>query len=88
MDFWVFRFFGILDFWIVGILEFLIFLILDFWSCQFFDMCSAFCYFVCCLFVVLCFWYTFVVFNVFLRVPKTESDFRCAEKAEFTDYSS
>ena len=43
------------------------------------------CCFVCCLFVVLGFWYTFVVSNVFfLRVPKTESDFRCFEKAEFT----
>ena len=37
-----------------------------------------------CLFVVLGFWYTFVVSNVFLRVPKTESDFGCTEKAEFT----
>ena len=46
-------------------------------------MCSVFCCFVCCLFVVLGFWYTFVVSNVFLRVPKTESDFRCTEKAEF-----
>ena len=43
-----------------------------------------FCCFVCCLFVVLGFWYIFVVSNVFLRVPKTESDFRCTEKAEFT----
>ena len=42
------------------------------------------CCFVCCLFVVLGFWYTFVVSNVFLKVPKTESDFRCTEKAEFT----
>ena len=50
-------------------------------------MCSVFCCFVCCLFVVLGFRYTFVVSNVFLRVPKTESDFRCTEKAEFTDYS-
>ena len=46
-------------------------------------MCSVFCCFVCCLFVVLGFWYTFVASNVFLRVPKTESDFRCTEKAEF-----
>ena len=38
----------------------------------------------CCLFVVLDFWYTFVVSTVFLRVPKTESDFRCTENAEFT----
>ena len=30
-------------------------------------MCSFFCCFVCCLFVVLRFWYTFVVSNVFLR---------------------
>ena len=43
-----------------------------------------FCCFVCCLFVVLGFWYTFVVSNVFLRVAKTESDVRCTEKAEFT----
>ena len=51
-------------------------------------MCAVFCLFcVCCLFVVLGFWYTFVVSNVFLRVLKTESDFRCTEKAEFTDYS-
>ena len=51
-------------------------------------MCSVcVCWFVCCLLVVLGFWYTFVVSNVFLRVPKTESDFRCAEQAEFTDYS-
>ena len=40
---------------------------------------SVFCCFVCCLFVVLGFWYTFVVSNVFFRVPKTESDFRCTE---------
>ena len=38
----------------------------------------------CVLLVVLGFWYTFVVSNVFLRVPKTESDFRCTEEAEFT----
>ena len=43
-----------------------------------------FCWFVCCLFVVLGFWYTFVVSNVFLRVSKTGSDFRCTEKAEST----
>ena len=47
-------------------------------------MCSAFCCFVCCLFVVLGFWSTFVVSNVFWRVPKTESDFECTEKAELT----
>ena len=47
-------------------------------------MCSVFCSFVSCLFVVLGFWYTFVVSNVFLRVPKTKSVFRCTEKAEFT----
>ena len=41
--------------------------------------------FVVCLFVVLCFWYAFVVSTVFLRVLKAESDFRCTEKAEFTD---
>ena len=50
--------------------------------------CVLFCVLVvCCLFVVLGFWYTFVVFNVFLRVPETESDFRCTEKAEITDSS-
>ena len=50
-----------------------------------FLICVVFlCCFVCCLFVVLGFWYTFVVSNVFLRVPQTESDFRCTEKAEFT----
>ena len=74
MEFWSF---GILEFWSFGILEFRIF-----------DMCTVFCCFVCCLFVVLCLWYTFVVSNVFLRVPKTESDFQCTEKAEFTDYHS
>ena len=45
---------------------------------------SVFCCFACCLSVVLGFWYTFVVSNVFLRVPKTDSDFRCTEKAAFT----
>ena len=50
-------------------------------------MCSCFCCFVCCLIVVLGFWYTFVVSTVFLKVPKTESDFRCTGKVEFTDYS-
>ena len=29
----------------------------------------CFCCFVCCFFVVLGFWYTFVASNVFLRVP-------------------
>ena len=43
-----------------------------------------FCCFVCCLFVVLGLWYTFVASNIFLRVPKTDSDFRCTEKLEFT----
>ena len=38
----------------------------------------------CCLFVVLDFWYTCVVSNVFLRDPKTESDFRCTEKLAAT----
>ena len=38
------------------------------------------CCFVCCLFVVLGFWYTYVVSNVFLRVPKTESDFDAPRK--------
>ena len=45
-----------------------------------------FCCFAVCLLLVLCFGYTFVVSNVFFRAPKTESDFRCTEKAEFTDY--
>ena len=36
---------------------------------------------------MLGFWYTFVVANVFLRAPKTDSDFRCTEKAEFIVYS-
>ena len=43
-------------------------------------MCSVFCCFVCCLFFVLGFWYTFVVSNVFLRVPKAESDFDAPRK--------
>ena len=47
-------------------------------------MSSVSCCFVCCLFVVLGFWYTSVASNVFLRVPKTGSYFRCTEKAEFT----
>ena len=52
---------------------------------RFFDICSPFvCCFVCGLFAVLGFWYAFVVSKVFLSVPKTESDFRCTEKAEFT----
>ena len=61
--------------WIFGILEF-----------GPLDTGNASCCFVFCLFVVLCIWYTFVVSSVFLRVPKTESDFRCTVKAEFTDY--
>ena len=49
-------------------------------------MCRVFLLF-CVLFLcVLGFWYTFVVSNVFFRVPKTESDFRCTEQAEFTDF--
>ena len=72
--FWMFWIFGC--FWISGFFEF--------WSLSFFDVCSVFCCFVCCLFVVLGFWYTFVVSNVFLRVPKTESDFQGTEKAECT----
>ena len=50
-----------------------------------FDMCSVFLLF--CVLFVCCAWLlvkTFVVSNVFLMVPKTESDFRCTEKAEFT----
>ena len=63
----------------------------DFWSLVFnfgileFDfvyVCSVFCSFVCCLFVVLGFRYAFIVFNVFLRVPKAASDFRCTETAD------
>ena len=42
-------------------------------------MCGVF-FCVCCLFVVLGFWYTFVVSSVFLRVPKTESDFDAPRK--------
>ena len=61
---------------------------MDFWSLRFFDMCSVFLLLLCCLFVVLGFWYTFVASKVFLRGPKTESDFRCTEKAEFTVSSS
>ena len=45
-------------------------------------MCSVFLLF-CVLFVVPGSW-SFVVSNVFLRVPKTESVFRCTEKAKFT----
>ena len=63
----------VFDFWNFGFLGLLIFVV--FFSC-----------FVFCLLVVLCCWYTFVVSNVVLRAPKTESDFRCTEKAEFTDY--
>ena len=36
--------------------------------------------FVFCLFVVLCFWHTFAVSNVFLRVPNTELDFAAPSK--------
>ena len=59
---------------------------MDFRSSGFVDVCSVF-WWLCtfCLFVVLCLWYTFVVSNVYWRVPKTESDFGCTEKAEFTD---
>ena len=80
-DFGIFRF---SCFWISGILEFWSFGSFGVWD---FLICVVFfCCFVCCLFGLLCFWYTFVVSNVFLRVPKTESDFRCTEKAEFADY--
>ena len=72
----IFRF---LDFWTVGFLDFWNFGVLDFLICVVVFFC-----FVCCSFVVLGFWYTFVVSNVFLRVPKTESDVRCTEEAEFT----
>ena len=70
LDFWIFRF---LDFWIFGFLDIWIFAVF-------------FGGFVFCLFVVLCFWCTFAVCNVFFRVLRTQSDFRCTEKAEFTDY--
>ena len=53
-------------FWIFAIFVFLIFVV--------FFGGAAFC-----LFVVLCFWYTFAISTVFLRVPKTESDFRCTD---------
>ena len=75
LDFYIFGIFGYFEFsgfWIFGFL--------------FFDICSVFCCFVSCLLVVLCFWYTLVVSNVFLRALKTESDVRCTEKAEFTEY--
>ena len=77
---WVFGFFLIF-----GFLDFLMF-----WICgvlSLFDICIVFCSgFLFCFFLVLCFGYTFVVSNVFLRAPKTELDFRCTEKAEFPDY--
>ena len=60
---------------------------MGFWSSRFLICIVLFCCFACCFSVVLGFWYTFVVSNVLLRVPKTESDFRCIEKAEFIDYS-
>ena len=69
---------------------------LEFWNFRFLDtrIFGSLCVwifvvflggFVFCLFVVLCFLYAFAVSKVFLRVPKAESDFRCTEKAEFTD---
>ena len=81
MDFEIFRFF--FEF------EILEFLVLDFWrEFEIRLICVVFfCCFVCCLFVLLGFWYTFVVSTIFLRVAKTESDFRCTEKAEFTGHS-
>ena len=36
--------------------------------------------------VVISFGYALVISKVLLRVLKNESDFRCAENAEFTDY--
>ena len=66
----VFRIFGFL-----GFHDFLIFLIffLDFWSFEVLIFVVFFCGFAFYLIVVLCFWYTFAVSNVFRRVPKTES---------------
>ena len=48
-------------------------------------VCCDFCY---SRLPQLCFAFCihFMVSNVFLRVPKTESDFRRTEKAGFTDY--
>ena len=60
--------------------------LLDSWGFEILTIGSVVCGFVFCLIVVLCFWYTFAVSNVFVRVAKTESDSRCTEKAEFTDY--
>ena len=57
-------------FYILGVLDFLIFV-------MFLDG------FVFCLFVVVCFWYTFAV--SILEGSRTESDFRCTETAECTD---
>ena len=64
-----------LDFWIFGALEFGSFGFFHF-------LIRVMCF--CCF--VLCFLSTFVVSNVFLRVPKAETAFRCTEKAEFTGY--
>ena len=59
---------------------------MEFWISECFVFVVFFCFFVFCLLAVLWLWYTFVVSNVFLRAPKTESDLRCTEKAECTDY--
>ena len=51
-------------------------------------MCTVFWLF--CVLFVCCAWLSVYICSlekVFLRVPKTESDFRCTEKAEFTGYS-
>ena len=68
-DFWIFRFWFLLICFNLGCSDVLI--------CVVFFGCFVFC-----LLAVL--WYTFLVFNVFLRAPKIESNFRCTEKAEFT----
>ena len=56
---------------------------LEFWSFVSVDICSVFSSF-CILFV--CCALLAVYICSFLRAPKTESDFRCTKKAEFTDY--
>ena len=48
----------------------------------FFGVVLVCCVVVFCAVVVLSFWYTFVVSNVLWSVPKSESDFRCTEKAD------
>ena len=78
---------GFFKFWIFVFLVLLIFGTLECWNFGVFrNLQCLVCCFVVCLLVMLCFWYTFVISNVFFRAPKTESDFRCTEKDEFTDY--